>query len=403
MKIAIVSQHFYPDTFRINDIAYDLAAQGHRVQVYTGLPDYDAGRLPADYRRFRNRRARHRGVDIRRVPTTQRRTGSFWRLINYASFAISGWLCSGFAPRDFDVVLTYQTSPVSQAIPAQRLARRSRCPHLLYCLDLWPECVTVWGVQSGSLLYRVVRSISRRIYGAADRVPVCSLPFADYLHEVCDVPKDRMDYLPQPCEDLFESVSGQYEDNGCVDLLFAGNVGAAQDIPCLLDAVALLGDKPGYRVHIVGGGSELTAMEARSAHMGLTHRVIFHGRKPLEEMPAYYRMADAFLLLLKGDSFVGHTLPGKLQSYMSAGKPILAAIDGAAADVLRDADCGLCGPPSDARTLAAHMGALIDAPDSYRDLGTRAFAYYRQHFSKEAFFARLEEIVAQAQGGRKYV
>lgn len=403
MNFLIVSQHFFPDSFRINEIAFALRRQGHGVRVLTGLPDYDANALPAAYRWFRKRREEIQGVEVVRVPTTRRRTGAFWRLINYASFVVSGWLYACFAKKGVDVVLTYETSPVSQAIPAIRLARRNRCPHILYCLDLWPESVKVWGVRERSALYGMVWRVSRAVYRAADRVAVSSAPFVQYLHEVNDVQAARIDYLPQPCEDLFEQVAGQYEENGVVDFLFAGNVGSAQDLPCLLEAVALLRGKSGFHVHIVGAGTEWAAMCALSARMGLEERVTFYGRKPLEQMPAYYRMADAFLLTLKGGDFVGQTLPGKLQSYMSAGKPIVAAIDGAGASVLREAQCGLCGPASDSAALARNMADMVDNAVQHRAMGARALAYYQQNFRTDVFLARLGQIIQEAKGGQAHV
>ena len=402
MRLIIVSQHFCPDSFRINDIAFALCEQGHQVRVITGLPDYDAGTVPPAYRRFRKRREMLRGVEVIRLPTTPRRSGPVWRLINYVSFAVAGWLYASFVRRGAgaDAVLCYQTSPVSQAIPAARLARRFRCPHLLYCLDLWPESMKVWGLNERSPVYRAVTRASGRIYRAADLLAVCSRPFERYLIETHGVDPARLHYLPQHCEALFDEVAGQYEDNGVTDFLFAGNVGTAQDVPCILRAAALLRDRPGrapaFHVHIVGGGSELDAMRALGAELGLQALVTFHGRLPLEEMPAYYRLADAFLLTLAGDSFVGQTLPGKLQSYMSAGKPVVAAVNGAAAELLAEAGCGYCAAASDAEGLARCMIEVMGDVSQARALGERARAYYVQHFRREVFLERLTELIQEA-------
>ena len=404
MDIVIVSQHFFPDTFRINDIAFTLRAEGHRVRVLTGLPDYDTGRLPAAYRLFRKRRETVEGVEILRVPTTRRRTGAAWRLINYVSFAAMGWLCASFLRKSADIVLTYETSPVSQAIPAIRLARRSRCPHILYCLDLWPEVVQVWNVREESTLYRWIRRISGAIYRAADWVPVCSQPFADYMAGIHHVAPERIRYLPQHCEAMFEEVAGQYEDNGVTDFLFAGNIGAAQDIPCLVAAVARLREMPEgaapFHVHIVGDGTALADARAQCEALGLGTLITFYGRKPLAEMPAFYRKADAFLLLLTGEGFVSQTLPGKLQGYLSAGKPIVAAIDGAGAQVLREADCGPCAPASDAEALARCMAQVVAEPSAFRVHGERAQQYYRQHFRKDVFMENLHALMQEALDAR---
>jgi len=412
MRLIIVSQHFYPDSFRVNDIAFALREQGHEVRVITGLPDYDAGTVPPPYRRFRKRREAVRGVEVIRLPTTRRRSGAFWRSVNYASFAVAGWLYASFMRRGgaVDAVLCYQTSPVSQALPAIRLARRFRCPHLLYCLDLWPESMKVWGSDERSPVYRAVSRASGRIYRAADLLAVCSRPFERYLAEKHGVDPARMRYLPQHCEALFDEVAGQYEENGVTDFLFAGNVGTAQDVPCILRAAAILrdalgseGENAGFHVHIVGAGSELDAMRALGAELGLKEFATFHGRLPLERMPEYYRFADAFLLTLAGGSFVGQTLPGKLQSYMSAGKPVVAAVDGAAAELLAEAGCGLCAAASDAEGLARCMAEVMaDAPRA-RALGERARAYYLHHFRREVFLERLMELIQETRKSKQTV
>lgn len=404
MRFIIVSQHFFPDVFRVNDIAFALREQGHEVRVITGLPDYDAGTVPPAYRRFRKRRETVRGVEVVRLPTSRRRAGPVWRLLNYASFAIEGWLYACFArrgDRPADAVITYQTSPVSQAMPAIRLGRRFGCPHILYCLDLWPESMKVWHVRERSALYRAVSAVSGRISRAADRLAVCSRPFERYLTETHGVDSARLRYLPQHCETLFEQVAGRYEENGVFDFVFAGNVGGAQDLPCVLRAAALLRDAPNlppFHIHIVGGGSELDAVRGLSAELGLEALVTFHGRKPLEQMPEYYRLADAFLLTLTGDSFVGQTLPGKLQSYMSAGKPVVAAIGGAAAEVLAEADCGLCAPASDAEGLARRMAETMTDVPAARVRGENGRAYYQRNFRQEVFLSRLLSLVREARG-----
>ncbi len=399
MRFFIVSQHFYPDTFRINDIAVALVRQGHTVRVLTSLPDYDNKKLHAKYRFFRGRRETWEGVDIHRVPTTLRRQGAFWRMINYASFAVSGWLWASFARADAEVVLTFQTSPVSMAIPAARIAKRSKCPHILYCLDLWPESVTVWDVKQNSFLYNMIHSISRAIYRAADAIAISSEPFAQYLMDMHDIDPARIVYLPQPCEQLFDQGACAYEDNGVTDFLFAGNLGGAQDIGTILDAAELLRRKGGLHIHIVGDGSEGDALRAACEQRGLSTLVTFYGRKPLQEMPAFYRMADAFLLTLEGDSFVGQTLPGKLQSYLSAGKPVVAAVpkDGAVWTILTTSESGYCAPASDAVTLAGYMAQIVDRPDEARARGRRGYELFLREFRMEAFLSRLDETIAVAQ------
>jgi len=263
----------------------------------------------------------------------------------------------------------------------------------------------VWGLDEGSAVFRAVSRFSGRIYRAADLLAVCSRPLGQYLADTHGVDPARLRYLPQHCEALFDEIAGQYEENGVTDFVFAGNVGIAQDMPCLLRAAALLRDAPGseakFHVHVVGGGSELESARALRDELGLEALVTFHGRQPLAKMPGYYRLADAFLLTLAGGSFVGQSLPGKLQSYMSAGKPVVAAVDGAAAGLLAEAGCGLRAAVSDAEGLARRMAeAMADAPGA-RALGERGRAYFLRHFRREVFLERLVELMLQ--GGHNHV
>lgn len=401
MKILVVSQCFYPDDFRVNDIVDSLVREGHTVRVLTGLPDYATSRVPKDYRFFRKRRERWHGAEIVRMPTAARRRGVFFRAWNYVSFVFWGVLYARFCRFHADVVFSYQTSPVLQAIPACSYKKRTGVPLVLYCCDLWPESLKAWNVRETDFLFRRIRKISRRIYGACDTVAVTSRPFRGYLEKVDGVADGRIVYLPQHAEDLYADICGRYEENGCVDFLFAGNVGAVQDVGCLIRAAAAIRTDKAFRVHIVGGGSELEACRALAQDCGAADRVVFHGKFPQNEMRRFYKMADCFLLTLRGGDFIGRTLPGKTQGYLSAGKPVAAAIDGAAAELIGEADCGERVPAGDAAGLAGAMTKIIENMDAYRKKGLNGRRYYEEHFTKEIFMRSLDRLFDDAVSHRK--
>lgn len=394
MKIQITSLYYHPENFRINDIAASLVQRGHEVRVLTALPDYSTGRVPPAYRWGRRRREVIEGVTVRRVPLFARRTGLLARIVNYASFTATMSLYALFTRQTrFDVILCNMTSPIFQTLPAVLYKRRTGKRLVMYCYDIWPECLKAWNVREDSALFRAVRRISSWLYRQCDVVAITSRPFRGYLTEVCGVPDNRIVYLPQYAEDTYSDIVGHYEENGCIDFLFAGNLGAVQNVDCILRAAALVQTTAPFCIHIVGDGSEFAALQALAGELLPAERVRFYGRRPLAEMKAFYTLADCFLLTLRGGDFIGMTLPGKAQGYLCAGKPVLAAIDGAGRELVEEAGCGEAVPAGDAPALAEKMQAMIEDFAPYRAKGLAGRRYYEQHFTRETFLASLETIL----------
>ncbi|MBC8532367.1 glycosyltransferase family 4 protein [Gehongia tenuis] len=394
MKIQIISQNYYPDNFRINDIASELVRKGNSVRVLTGLPDYTTNHIPKEYHWGRRRHEKIADVQICRLPTIARRTGIFFRMLNYGSFIISSFLHAEFGKKpDADAIFVFQTSPIFQAIPGVVWKRRTNKPLILYCLDIWPESMKAWGVGESNPVYHLVKKISRWIYRSCDYIAITSKPFRQYLVEVCDVNEDRIVYLPQYAEDLYADITGKYEDNGVIDFLFAGNIGLVQNVDCIIKAVAKMDTREKFCVHIVGDGSELDNCRNLAKSLGVENNIVFHGRHPLEEMAEFYRMADCFLLTLRGGDYIGMTLPGKAQSYLSAGKPIVGAVNGAAQEMIVEAKCGKAVAADDAMGLAQVMTQVIDSFTSYQEMGLNGRNYYEEHFRREQFFESLLNLL----------
>ncbi|MBT3319418.1 MAG: glycosyltransferase family 4 protein [Clostridia bacterium] len=395
MKILIVGQHYYPDNFKINDISLQLAALGHSVTMLTGLPDYATGKVPSGYKYFRRRTETINGVLVLRVPVIARRKGKFMRMLNYASFLVTSQLKAATMSKDFDVAFSYQTSPITMARAAITMKRRAKAKLFLYCLDLWPESLKAWDIKEKSLLFRCMRKYSAKTYRQCDVVGISSLPFKDYLVQNCGVSESRITYLPQHAEKM--QLGKTKKNTGVIDLAFGGNIGSVQDVECIIRAVSRLRTLSGFHVHIFGDGSRLAACRALATKLNVDDKITFYGRVDKHALFEQYRKMDAFLLTLKQKGFIGMTAPTKLQEYMSAGKPIIAAIGGAAADIIREADCGLVAPASNDELLAENMADFIENTDKYRVLGENAHRYYEQHFTKEIFMKRLNDILQTMQ------
>ncbi len=390
MRIVIFSMMYAPDDFKINDIVQELVNRGHSVKVITGLPDYATSKVPREYRWFRGRHEKMYHYEVWRLPIIARRKGVLFRILNYFSYVISGLFCALFSSKkNVDAVFCYETSPVFQIVPALLYKKLAHKPLTLYCLDAWPACTKAWNVKETSLFYRFSHWASRKIYGHCDRIAVTSRPFIPYLRDTCGVKEERMCYLPQHAEDLYADICGIYQEDGCTDFLFAGNVGAVQDVEHIIDAAALLPQDAPFKVHIVGSGSRLKACKELVKAHPLGDKIIFHGRHPASQMPHYYRMADCMLLTLRGGDMIGETLPAKAQSYLSVGKPIVGAIDGAGQEMIREADCGLCVPAGDVKGLAKAMQTVINDPLQYHEKGLNGRRFYEENYTKELFMQRL--------------
>ena len=393
MKILVVSQHYYPEPFRITDICETLAKEGHEVTVITGTPNYPMGKIYPGYRKGKKRDEVLNGVKIHRCFEIGRRSGIAFRFLNYYSFAISSKRYAKKLKEDFDVVFANQLSPIMMSAGAVAYKKKRKKKMVLYCLDLWPESLAAGGVKRGSFLYRHYHKVSRKIYTQADTLLITSALFEDYLTTEFGIPKERIGYLPQYAEDLFDATACKKESSDTVDLMFAGNIGAAQSIGTILEAAKRTKDLEKLRWHFVGDGSELENSKATVEKEGLSERVIFHGRKALEEMPTYYKLADGMLVTLMNDAVVKSTLPGKVQTYMAAGKPIIGATGGEAQQVITRAECGYCGEAEDVEALVENVRKFYDDCQNNRSdvLGANAEAYYKKHFTKEQFMKKLNE------------
>lgn len=404
MKILFVCQHYKPEPFRLSDICEDLVRKGHEVSVLAGIPNYPEGKIYADYRHSKKRREIIEGVTIYRTYTIPRKKSVVYRLLNYFSFAISstiGVLLGKYKTKDgsnFDCVFVNQLSPVMMAWAGMVYKNKYKKPLFLYCMDVWPDSLTVGGVKQDGLIFKLFKFISKQVYRASDYIFVTSPSFKNYFVKQFDILEQKITYLPQYAEDLFIPDESKVNKES-VDLTFAGNIGKAQNLETILKAASLIeknADLPKkIHFHFVGDGTELLSMKSLAHELGLEN-VSFYGRRSLEEMPTFYKKSDAMLVSLIGNSIVSRTIPGKIQSYMAAGKPIIGAISGDTKTILEDAKCGFVSPEQDVEQLAQNICEFsMLSTEEQRELGKQARCYYEKHFSKEQFMTQLENYLRE--------
>lgn len=395
MKILVVCQHYWPEPYYLSDVCEELVRRGHRVHVVTGVPNYPMGYIYKDYKHGKNREQVRNGVRITRTFTIGRRNSAVFRFLNYYSYSISSTLYTLRLPGDYDVVFTNQTSPVMMTRAATAYSRKWNKKCVLYCMDLWPASLSAGGIKQGSFIYRLFGHISKKLYHRADNILITSRMFREYLTKEHNIPDEIIEYLPQYAGTQFENLPEPKRKEG-FDFVFAGNIGSAQSLDTVIKAAKILKNE-NIRWHFVGDGSELENLKKQAEGM---ENIIFHGRKPPEEMPEYYAMADGMLVTLTADPFISLTLPGKVQTYMAAGKPVFAAADGEIPIVLDRAKCGRCVKAEDAEAFAEMLLGAIHS-DVFREFGENAREYYNNNFSRNKFMDKLEMILLRADSRQK--
>lgn len=395
MKILVVCQYYYPEPFRITDICEVLVQRGYDVTVLTGLPNYPEGKVLDEYRHGNKRNETINGVKVLRAFEIGRGKSHLKLFLNYLSFSVAASFNAFFLKEIYDVVFVNQLSPVMMCVPAIIYKKKHKKRLLLYCLDLWPDSLAVGGVKEGSLIYKLFLYISKHIYKSADKIAVTSSMFKDYFKNTLNISSDNIEHIPQYAEDLFLTnelkKTNDIKKNKMFDFVFAGNVGEFQAVETIICAANELRGQENIIFHIIGDGSKLEECKQLASNFGLSN-MVFYGRKPVKEMPGFYEIADAMLITLINNKTVSYTLPGKVQSYMAAGKPVIGSINGETSRVIEESGCGLCCAAEDYKGLADLILQFCNS-DKKEQMAANAQKYYFENYSKERFIAGLEDAL----------
>lgn len=398
MRVLVISQYFWPENFRINNIVEDLVSRDHEVTVLTGLPNYPVGSVFPEYQENPESFMDYHGAKIVRVPISPRKSGAIWLILNYFSFCFMASTLGLWRIRKqkFDVVFVFQGSPVMVGIPAIIYRKITKTPVILWVLDLWPDTLKALGVIRSPLLLAMVGSLVKLIYNRCDMVLGQSKGFLKYLAQYCG-DKSKILYFPNWAENIYKSAGSSLAPevtprSDVFNIMFAGNVGAAQDFPTILDAAEQLQqEKIAIRWLIVGDGRMSGWLESEVMKRGLENLFVFCGRLPEERMPSFFNHADVLLVALKADPVFSLTIPGKVQSYLMSGIPILGVLDGEGARVIQEAQAGLASPSGDSQGIVAAVRQLTSmSPAELSHMGERGRLYAEKEFGKEMLMSQLE-------------
>jgi len=386
MKILIFSQRYWPENFRITEIAETLVNNGHLVTVLTGLPMYPGGYVYNSYKKKKNRYQTHNNVVIIRSNERERKNNFLSRYLNYSSYSHYAFKTINTIKDKFDIVLINELSPIMSVKAVSQYKKIRYVKTLMYEMDLWPESLLSGGIKKNGKIYNHYKKVSDNIYSSCDKILVSTKEHIDYIKALPKSYNVNIDYLPQYAESIFEDNAFEFVDNNKIDLMFAGNIGKAQKIDVIINAANLLKNNSKYVFHIVGSGSELENAKKLVKDLNLDN-VIFYGQRPLEEMPELYKKADAMLVTLENKSYANMTIPGKVQSYMAAGKPIIGSISGSTYNLIKENGIGYVCEAEQPEELAKIILGL--EYDDLVKIGKHSREVYFKNFSKEKFINTL--------------
>lgn len=390
MNILIVTQYFWPENFRINELAEAMSVEAN-ITVLTGKPNYPEGRVFSGYLAWGVQREERGNIEIIRIPMFPRGSGSSFRLIlNYLSFILSGCLMGPILLRkeNFDMIFVYAPSPLLQAFPAILIAWLKRTPLALWVQDLWPDSLEATGFVRNRFILRLVRSTVKFIYRKSDLVLVQSTAFVEPVVELGADPRKTC-YFPNPTEARFEDpvkessavIARLIEKMGQkFSVVYAGNVGTAQSIVTIVEAAERLARYREIQFFIIGGGSRMAWLLDEIARRSLKNISVID-RLPADEMPNVLSSASALLVTLKNEPIFNRTIPSKVQTFLAAGRPIIASMNGEGARIITEAQAGISLPAEEPISLAKAIRdiSLLTEVERCR-LGGNGRQYAKNHF-----------------------
>tara|TARA_B100001250_G_scaffold200142_1_gene171637 strand:- start:473 stop:1681 length:1209 start_codon:yes stop_codon:yes gene_type:complete len=399
LRILIISQYFYPENFRINDLCYGLKDNGHKITVLTGKPNYPKGIFYKGYNFFNNGFEVINGINVYRSKLIPRGSGNGIRLfINYISFTFFGILKLFFLKeRKFDKIFVYAPSPITVGYIGGVASFLFRSKAYLWVHDLWPESVKDAGGITNKNILSLVNIMTKSIYSLYDTILVQSPRFKDYLFDQ-RVPLNKIVYYPYYAENFYNIVEPKPKIKKIfpkgLNILFAGNIGVAQSFDTIVNAASIIKKKTDkINFIILGDGRDKDRILRKISEMSLNNHFYFLGSFPPEKMSDYFACADALLVSLKKSKIFELTIPGKLQSYLASGKPIIGSIDGICSDIIIKSKSGYSSPSENSEMLAKTIIRFSNLTKKEKlEMGNNARKYFEKEFERNKLLLKLIDI-----------
>ncbi len=390
--ILVVSQYFYPETFRINDMCQEWVKRGYKVTVLTGIPNYPMGKFFDGYGYTKKRRENWNGMDIIRIPLIPRGTGAIGMMANYASFTISGFVNNLLNDIEADLVFTFEVSPMTQALIGCWYAKKHHVPHYLYVQDLWPEnVITVTGISNPAVIKPIQKMVDY-IYRNTDEIFATSPSFVEAIcNRKVKVPKEKVHYWPQYAEEFYKpmekKVVPEIPDDDSFKLIFTGNIGSAQGLQILPRTAELLKES-NVKFVMVGDGRYLDEFNKEVQERQVENKFIMVPRQPAERIPELLAACDAAFLSFQPADLWKMTIPAKLQSYMACGMSVIASAEGETERVINEAKCGVCCKIGGADSLGKAIFLMMQ--EDAAQMGDNSRRYFETNFDKKKLMDEMD-------------
>lgn len=396
--ILVIAQYFYPEEFRINDIAKEWIKRGYQVTVITGIPNYPQGKFYKGYGLFKKRRENYNGINIIRLPIIPRGNNAIMLALNYMSFVVSGFLWKTFTKIKADYVYIFEVSPMTQALVGVWYAMKNKIPCYLYVTDLWPENVEIVAGITNKRILNAIGVMVDYIYKRCDRIFTSSQSFIKAIEDR-GIKKEKLEFWPQYAEDYYKPIEKEkaniteIPDDDIFNIIFAGNVGFAQGLEILPEAARILKDiNVKVRFNIVGDGRYKANLKSKVEENRVADYFNFIEKQPATHIPEFMAVCNATLISLSKSKVFSITLPAKTQSCLACGIPIIVSADGEIQNVIKSAGAGLCSDAGDVKGLAENIKRLVNmTTDEHRNMARNAVEYYQNNFDKEKLLNRMDQ------------
>jgi glycosyltransferase involved in cell wall biosynthesis len=395
-KILIVSQYFYPENFRINDIALTLKQRGHDVSVLTGLPNYPEGIIYKGYKKAHKALDNYHGIKVYRLKITPRRNNKVSLVLNYLSFVIKGWFFVKKHSIKYDLVFGFEVSPITSVLPAVRYAKKTSSKCVLYLQDIWPEALMMVGAVRSKRVIKWTEKMVKYIYRYQPDILVPSeayIPWIERLNKELNIT-----YWPQFYEEFYQPQKKSKSESFKADkfrIMFTGNIGTSQGLEQLVDLVAEIRNEiseDNLECVIIGDGRAKKELIQKTDSLNLNTYFRFLGAVAPEEVPLYLAHADLAYLSFKDNDLFRAVIPAKLQSYMACGVPILGLVDGVSADVINEAQGGMVISHKDTNKTEKIMAAIRTNSEDLKIMGQNNLNYAKKHFHKDILIKQFEDM-----------
>lgn len=402
IKILIVTAYFYPEDFKVNDIAFYLNKEEFEVTVITSIPNYPEGKFKDGYGFFKKRRETLNDVNIIRIPVIARGKGKGLQLfLNYISFVINSSIYIIFysITHKFDKIFVHEPSPITVGIPAIIYKKIRKTPIFFWVLDLWPESLTAAGGIKNKSILKIIDFLVKIIYKNCDMILISSRGFKNSIVSKGNF-SSKIKYFPNWAEAFFENDNSE-STLPCVlpngfKIMYAGNIGESQNLEQILNCAYELRNKSDIKWIVIGDGRKRKWVEDFIKEKKIEKTVFILGRFPIETMPSFFKAADAMLISLKDDLLFSITVPGRLQSFLASGKPILGLISGETANIINEANCGLIASPSSIHDFKENIVTLYNmTPQERKILGANGLRYYKANFAREKILSQFELLLKE--------